>query len=149
MSTNPYAPPKSEVELEEQDVSESVPEDVRKQIKQAWAAGLVSAAITLLVTLLAMSGIKIMSFSAWELIDVALILGLTYGIYRKSRACALLMLVYFLISKALLFAQDSKPNGIVMSLIFGYCYVQGVRGTFAYHKHIRQALAPRRESLNP
>ena len=149
MSTNPYAPPKSEVELQEQDVSESVSEDVRKQIKQAWAAGLISAAITLLVTLLAMSGIKIMSFSAWELIDVALILGLTYGIYRKSRACALLMLVYFLISKALLFAQDSKGNGIVMSLIFGFYYVQGVRGTFAYHRHVREALAQRRESLDP
>jgi hypothetical protein len=56
--------------------------------------------------------------------------------------------MYFLISKALLL-QDSKGSGFVMSLIFGYYYVQGVRGTFAYHKYIREALTQRPESLDP
>jgi serine/threonine-protein kinase len=83
-----------------------------------------------------------------KLIDVALILGLTYGIYRKSRVCALLMLVYFLISKLIMIEHDSKGSGLVMAVIFLYYYVQGVLGTFAYHKHIRVAPAKRPESLD-
>jgi preprotein translocase subunit SecF len=101
MSANRYAPPKSEVEVRENDLSYSVPDEVLKKIKHAWTAGLISAALTLLVTLLAVFGVKMLGFDAWEFLDVAFILGLTYGIYRKSRVCAVLMLVYFLISKML------------------------------------------------
>jgi serine/threonine-protein kinase len=139
MSANRYAPPKSEVEVPEEDLSESVPDEVLKKIKHAWTAGLISAALTLLMTLLAIFGIKMLGFDAWMLLDVALILGLTYGIYRKSRVCAVLMLVYFIISKILLFAQTGKPNGIVMAVIFLYYYAQGVAGTFAYHKYVQEA----------
>jgi len=149
VSTNPYAPPKSDVELGERDVSESVPEAVLKKINQAWAAGLISAGITFLVTIFAIFGVKLLSFNAWELLDVALILGLTYGIYRKSRVCAVLMLIYFLISKLLMIQQNPKQSGMVLGVFFAYFYVQGVLGTFAYHRHIREALAKRRESVDP
>jgi serine/threonine-protein kinase len=139
MSANRYAPPKSEVEVRKNDLSYSVPDEVLKKIKHAWTAGLISAALTLLVTLLAVFGVKMMGFDAWEFLDVAFILGLTYGIYRKSRVCAVLMLVYFLISKIIIFAQSGKPNGIVMAVVFLYYYAQGVAGTFAYHKHVHSA----------
>jgi len=51
MSANPYAPPKSEVGAREDDLSDSVPDEVLKKIKYAWTAGLISAALTLLLTL--------------------------------------------------------------------------------------------------
>lgn len=51
-----------------------VPGEILKKIKNAWVAGIISGCITLAVTLLALSGTSILGFSAWELIDVALIL---------------------------------------------------------------------------
>jgi hypothetical protein len=139
VSTNPYAPPKSDVELEEKDLAESVPEDVLKKIKQAWVAGIISSAVTLVATLVAMSGVKVLSYGAWELIDVALLLGLTYGIYRNSRVCAVLMLVYFLAAKLIMLRNGGQSGGLVLGIVFLYYYARGVMGTFAYHKHMRQS----------
>jgi len=137
MSANPYAPPKSEVVVPEDNLSDSVPDEVLKKIKHAWIAGLISAGVTLLFTLMAIFGVKMMGFGVGEILDVALILGLTYGIYRKSRVCAVLMLAYFVISKIILFKQTGQFNGVLVAVAFIYYYAQGVAGTFAYHKHVQ------------
>ena len=105
---NPYAAPTSPVS----DLVKRVPEDVLKKIRNAWVAAIVSAGITLLITLIAMSGTELMGFSAWQLTDVALILGLALGIYKKSRTCAVIMFVYFIASKIILMAESGAPNGI-------------------------------------
>jgi serine/threonine-protein kinase len=127
---NPYSAPTSPI----MDRIPEIPDDILKKIKQAWVAALFSAGITLIVTLIAMSGTEVLGFSAWELIDVALVLGLAFGIYKKSRTCAVLMLIYFIISKIIIMAETGKPTGIPMALVFGYFFWQGVSGTFAYHK---------------
>lgn len=136
MSSNPYAAPKAN--LESSEVPPAIPPEVLKKIKNAWIAGIVSGCVTLAVTLLAISGNPVLGYSAWELLDVVLIFGLTFGIYRKSRTCALSMLVYFVISKVLLMLDGAKPTGIVMSVIFIYFYALGVAGTFQYHKLVRE-----------
>jgi len=130
---NPYAAPAA---IAADPVIE-VPEDILKKIKNGYIAGLVSAAMTLVVTLIAMSGTAMLGFSAWQLIDVALILGLTFGMYKKSRACAAIMLIYFITSKVLIMMDTGKANGVVMGLLFAYFYGQCVMGTFAYHKLMR------------
>jgi hypothetical protein len=105
-----------------------------KDIKNAWMAGVVSGVLTLGITLIAMSGVKILSYGAFELIDVALVFGLTFGIYKKSRVCAVLMLIYFLFSKFMLFQESGKFSGIPLILVFIYYYYKGILGTFNYHK---------------
>jgi serine/threonine-protein kinase len=127
---NPYSAPTARVA----DAAPEIPEDIRKKIKSAWVAAAISGSITLVVTLISMSGTDILGFSAWELIDVGLIFGLAFGIYRKSRACAVVMLSYFIISKIILMVESGKPSGVVLSIIFIYYFWQGVSGTFAYHK---------------
>ena len=139
MSDSRYTPSNAVLELADNSSPTAVPVEVLKKIKTAWIAGLISTAFTLIVTLLAVFGVRLLGFDAWEFVDVALLVGLTYGIYRKSRACAVLMVIYFVASKILLFIQTGKPSGIVLGLVFAYFYVQGVVGTFAYHKHIQQA----------
>ncbi len=119
------------------DAVPEVPGEILKKIKNAWIAGIISGCITLAVTIIAMSGTSILGFSSWELIDVALIFGLTFGIYKKSRTCAVLMLVYFIISKIMIMAETGKPSGIIVALIFIYYYFQGMIGTFQYHKLMR------------
>ena len=127
---NPYSAPAAYVA----DVTPEIPEDIRKKMKGAWVAAAVSGSLTFAITLVAMSGTPILGFSAWELLDVGFIFGLAFGIYKRSRACAVAMLVYFVISKIIFLVESGKPSGVVMSVIFIYYFWQGVSATFAYHK---------------
>jgi hypothetical protein len=115
----------------------AIPADVLKKIKHAWIAGVISGVITLILTLLAMTGTTVLGFAAWELIDVACICGLTFGIYKKNRICAILMLICFIIAKILLMIEAGKPTGVVVALAFIYYYPMGVVGTFQYHRFMR------------
>jgi len=115
-----------------------VPDDVLKKIKIAWIAGCVSGGVTLTGALLALAGDNYLGFSAWDLLDVVLICGLVYGIYRKSRICAVLMLLYFIVSKIVIIRETGSPAGLALALVFIYYYIQGVIGTFRYHNLLRR-----------
>lgn len=135
MNPNPYSPPHADVQLTKPQIE--IPEAIAKKIKSAWIAALISAAMTLLATLAAIYGKAISGFDAWNFIDLLLILGLAFGIYKRSRTCAVEMLVYFVISKIITFADTGKASGIVLALVFMYCCWQGVVGTFAYHGPVK------------
>jgi hypothetical protein len=138
MERNLYAPPQAAVaDLPERAVD--VPEAVLKKIRQAWIAGAFSTVVTVGLTLLAIAGTSVAGFDAWNMLDVLLVAGLTYGIYRKSRFAAVAMIVYFVISKILIFAEGGKPSGAIWALLFLYLYVQGALGTFQYHKLTKSA----------
>ena len=73
-----------------------------KHIKRAWIAGIVSAAITLIFTLIThfkKDFLSELGFDWWNLINVLLTLGLTFGVYRKSRVSALLLSVYLYVPR--------------------------------------------------
>lgn len=135
---NPYAAPAAS--LDAVPVFE-VPAEVLKKIKSGWVAALISGGMTLVLTLLAMSGTALPGVSAWQLIDVAIILALAFGIYKKSRACAVTMFVYFVASKIILLVKTGQASGIVMGIIFAIFFWQGIAGTFAYHQ-LRKEAAP-------
>jgi serine/threonine-protein kinase len=138
MSENRYSPPQAVVA--DRQVVPEVPEEVLKKIKNAWVAGAVSSVVTLVMTLRAIAGNSVGGADVWWLTDVALIAGLTFGIYRKSRACAVLMFVYFLISKGVQFAGGNIPVfGVLLAIFFLVFYFQGIQGTFAYRKALAAA----------
>jgi len=115
-------------------------ETALKHIKAAWIAGLISAAVTLLVSVIAAAGVAAladMGFGWWTLLDVALLAGLSFGVYRKSRTAAVLLFTYFLIARIALWVSMGSVRGLPMALLFGYFYAQGIRGTFAYQALIR------------
>ena len=123
-----------------------------KHIKQAWVAGVISAGITLLVILVAASGSTVVAelgVDWWGLVDVGLILGLSLGIYKKSRICALLMFTYFVGSKIGLWVTVGDVRGVPMAILFGYFFFQGIRGTFAYHSLSAQTTPEREGSRMP
>ena len=134
-TVNPYAAPRAQVQSGDGEPAISI--DVLKKIRNAWNAGLVSGGITLAVTLLAVAGMSVLGYSAVELIDVALVFGLTFGIYKKSRTCAVLMLVYFVISKIIIMTEMRSASPMIVGLIFMYYYALGVVGTFQYHRLVR------------
>jgi serine/threonine-protein kinase len=108
----------------------------KKSIRNACIAGTISGVLTLLVTLISASGVDIpgLDFDLWNLFDVLLIFGLTFGIYKKNRVCAALMLVYFVGSKVLMWQESGSVSGLSVAALFGYFFLQGILGTFAYHR---------------
>lgn len=102
-------------------------QQAEKAIKNAWIAGIISTVMTLLMTLLL--GLGWIGF-----IDVFIAGGLTFGIYKKSRAAAVAMLLYFVISQIVLRLEIGFSSSMFLAFVFAYYYAQGVRGTFAYHK---------------
>ncbi|MBF6023432.1 hypothetical protein [Lysobacter niastensis] len=139
MIENPYAAPAAAVG----DVAApKIPEDVLKKIRYAWITAAITGAFTLALSLLAISGKSILGYSALESVDAALIFGLAFGIYKKSRVCSVLMLVYFVVSKILIMVEAGQPQGLVLSLIFGFFYYHGAVGTFEYHRIVRKGVSP-------
>jgi len=105
-----------------------------KRIKSAWTAGIVSGIVTLIITVIAMNGNDVLGlgYSAYNFLDVLFIFALSFGIYQKSRTSALLMFLYFVGSKILIWAQMGKLAGLPGAVIFGYFFLQGIIGTFEY-----------------
>ena len=76
-------------------------EDANKLIKRAWVTGIIIVVCNLILVVLALFGADFLGvkFDAWSLVDVVLFSLLTWGIYRKSRVCSVLMLAIFIIGK--------------------------------------------------
>ena len=79
-------------------------------------------------------------------IDVIIGLILAFGIYKRSRVCAVIMLIYFIVGKIIYYNEmtyygiNLDFQTIVVALVFIYFYAQAVRGTFAFHKTNNQKL---------
>ena len=109
-------------------------QDANKAIRDAWIAGLITIVVTIALTLIYASGGGFAHVTLWNWIDIFLLMGLSYGIYRKSSLSATLMLVYYLGSKIILWADESAFIGVPIALIFAYFFWRGIQGTRAYHQ---------------
>jgi hypothetical protein len=106
MDHNPYAPPQAEVK--DTQAALEIPDDILKKIKGAWIAGVLSGCITLALALWTMTGASIPGWGPEMIIDAGLAFGLAYGIYRKSRTCAVILLAYFVISKVMIISETAR-----------------------------------------
>src|SRR4029079_5710780 len=90
--------------------------------------------LTTVFILIALGGMPIRGMNAWSFLDVAVMIGLTFGVYRRSRVCAILLLAFFVLNKIIMWAQAGTPTGWPLAIAFGWAYYQGVMGTFEYHR---------------
>lgn len=112
-----------------------VTEDTLKKIRTGFYAALISGTLTLVFTLIAMSGNDVTGFlDAWAMVDVVLIFALAAGIFFKSRFAATTMFFYFVASKFYIWHVTGKMHGLFIALVFIYFYFQAMMGTFEYHK---------------
>jgi serine/threonine-protein kinase len=96
-------------------------------------AATISAGMTLLFSVLAAAGvITLEEVDAWNLIDAALLAGLAYGVWRRSRVCAALLLVYVVASEVL-FAFDQTARFSLLRMVFIYFYLRGAIQIFRDH----------------
>lgn len=117
-------------------LSHVIDEEPLDRMRHAAIAGAISAGITLLVVLSQLAGAAISDqlpadFSS--LLDVAFMIGLSYAVYRASRVAAVVLFLYFLFSRIYVWISVGSLQGLPLALVFGYFYVQGIRGTFQYH----------------
>jgi hypothetical protein len=108
--------------------------EAEAQIKFAWQAGIVSGTITLIFVLLSLAGYNFTGLiDASALIDVCLMFGLSFGIYKKSPIAAVLMLVYFAFNQAWIVIVLKRFPGLI-SWLFLILFLRGVQGTFTYRQ---------------
>lgn len=119
------------------------------------ACGWLAASANALLILVGMAIVLIQTHSLLllaYLIDVGLLVALAYGIYRRSRICAIGALAHFLLSTASLFdpatappfmqqAIGMTPGLMAKTLFFTTLYVLGVIGTFVHHARLRSPAA--------
>jgi membrane-bound ClpP family serine protease len=134
MADNPYAAPQARVADRSQ---LRVPGDITSNIRNAVVAGLVVAGLQLLLVVLGMAGVADFGLGAWGLVDVAIVVALVYGVHRRSRTCAILLLALFVVGRILFMVEQGKPTGIIVAFAIAYYLARGVQGTFQYHAFMR------------
>ena len=109
-------------------------------IKRAWIAGVIVVLITSIIAFISIRGQDVLGlgYDKWIIVDILVFAVLTFGVAKKSRVCAILLLTFFVIGKISLFIQMKEPTGIGASLVWIFFFFQGVRGTFSYHRIIKQ-----------
>jgi hypothetical protein len=111
-------------------------------IRNAWIAGCISAAMTLIAGVLGIIYTEKMAqygLDAWSIVDGLFVAGLAFGIYYENRLCALGLLVYFLVSKIIMAIDSGNYLSLVMGMIFIYFYFRGTVAAFQLRKHRLEA----------
>jgi hypothetical protein len=76
--------------------------------------------------------------AAW-LVDPVLILLLAYGLYRRSRVCAVLLLADVVVEVWLAFHATGRPSGLGLPLLLEVSFLTGLRGALLYHREMETA----------
>jgi hypothetical protein len=97
---------------------------------------IVSGTFTLVLALLVvMAHANTPLTTATAALDAVCTYGLAYGIARRSRTAAIAALVLLVLSTVSRLNQGVYVFGLLGAGVFGYCYVRGIRGTFAAQAH--------------
>jgi hypothetical protein len=127
-------------------------EEINEQIKAGWLAALMVGGVHLYLGTLSLRDASI-RFDF--IIEALIIFILAAKIQNKSRASAVFMLIYYSLGKLLLlleligFLEPTETNFrvrltlvdfpffLIISIVLIGCFVEGVRGTFAYHRLVK------------
>ena len=112
-----------------------------KHVTRAWMAASIQAGLTFIVGVLAAAGVFVApGFDAWLLVDAAILAALAYGVWKRSRICALLVLIYAIGNEAYLALQETSHFSI-LRLILIYFYFRGTIQLFREHRsHASEAI---------
>ncbi len=109
-----------------------------KATKNGAIAACISAALTIIIVLIAISSDAEGKLALWNdpgiFIDVVFVLACAFGMYKKSRAASVLIFFYFLASKVIIAIETQAFSGFGMALVFIYFYGKAIQGSFVYHR---------------
>ena len=113
----------------------------RKHVTRAWMAATISAGLTLVFSIAGALGIiALPGYDAWNLIDVVILAALAYGVWRRSRVCAVLLLLYGIANEVFL-ALDETARFSLLRVVFIYFYFRGAIQIFHDH-HSSEPVQP-------
>jgi hypothetical protein len=111
--------------------AEAAIEHALRFIKEAYIAGIIFGTFNaVFVTVAAAEGDKT-QFP--RLVDSALCYGLSFGIYKKSRICAIFLFLYCIAAVAAAFILPTNAIGFLI-FVLAFVVARGILGTFRYHK---------------
>ncbi|MBB6624515.1 hypothetical protein H7E67_13830 [Clostridium gasigenes] len=121
-----------------------------KAIRNAWELAIVSILMTLIAIMVSVFGKNnFLGLDLYGLVDVVLVMGLAFGIYKKSRVCAVILFIYFIVGRIdMMISYGGKPASNAASIFFAFGYFQGIRGTIHYHKNKKKEKQKNREIEN-
>lgn len=114
-----------------------------EKIRQGWIAGVVLGGLSFFTWLIAMLSAKAVNgvdINAFGFIDILLIFGLSYGIYRKSRFCVTFLTIYYFIVKTIeiVITFPAGVVGIIGLIIFTTFFIRAMMGAFNYHNEQKE-----------
>ncbi len=121
-------------------------ETAREAAKQGMWTAILVAIFTAVVTVIFMTmGETPEGFpeiDAWAFWDVGLFVAVAWGIHKMSRIAAVAGLGLYVLGQVLIRISmpSIAPGGLWVAGLFILGFVNGVRGTFAYHRLRRAAL---------
>lgn len=79
-------------------------------------------------------GDEFVNRGAW--LDVVILLGLAYGVYRRSRACAVVLFLYQVVNRVVMSLNTGELGPLVgvAPLTYTFGIFLGILGTFALHR---------------
>ena len=121
-------------------MTEYIPDEMKntvEMIREAAIAAVISGAIALATAIYSRVKLAAPDVAALLLLDVAVTWALAYGIYRKSRICAVAMTFGFAFSKAFSLVRNPAMDVLDVVIVIGFLYffIQGIFGTFRWHRH--------------
>jgi len=111
------------------------PAQITRSIRLGWGGAALSAIATLLFAFI-LSSVATPPLILWAVASALITGALGYGVYRRSRGAAVALLVLFLLSRIWYYLQTRSLGSPLLSIIFLYCFLEGVRGSFAHYKAV-------------
>jgi hypothetical protein len=126
-----------------------LPREITGPIKHMWVLGFVLAGFALTGTVI-LAVVMYRQFQHGDaslvmalftvgsvLLDAVMFSGLSWGVRRRSRAAACVMLGYYLIGQALFLTQGLSFVAVRLAIITVVLivFIRGARATFAYHRY--------------
>ncbi|MFA6980903.1 MAG: hypothetical protein WC209_16385 [Ignavibacteriaceae bacterium] len=128
--------------LENYTVIKSEKPAYEKKIRRGWIAGVILGILSLLITIYSLNtpGNSALreSFNEWTFIDITICFGLSFGVYKKNKIAAILLLALFLIPRIIGFISTGNLKILSGGAIFVYFFVEALRGILDYESTTKQ-----------
>ena len=102
----------------------------KSRIKQAWIFAVFSGVVSAIFSVLALSGVEGLEIFRFAMIDALILFALAYGVHRKSRAAASILVVYWVFNIITL----GLSSAVVVRLVFLTIFILGAWATFVYDR---------------
>lgn len=118
--------------------NEMTVEEATKACRNGAIAALVMAVMTMLVVSVAMYLDEPGPLAAWSgpenILDVLILFACAFGMYRCSRAAAVVAAIYLIVSTVYIYLELGQISGMAVKAIFLFFFVKAAHGAWTYHR---------------